>query len=73
MLHRNTPIQIIITGSLSTLSPATSEMLATIHSILLPQKVLIFADGNEESILYKNLKILKDIPKTGKNKRSFLD
>ena len=69
MLQQDTPIQIIVSGkfdSTATSQPnATSQMIATVHSMLLPQKVLILADGNEESILYKNLKILKNISHTG--------
>jgi len=66
MLLRKTPIQIIITGHPTT-HPATAEMLATVHSMLLQQKVMILADGNEESVLYKNLKILSNISNSGKN------
>ena len=66
MLLRKTPIQIILTGHPTT-HPATAEMLATVHSMLLPQKVMILADGNEESVLYKNLKILSNISNSGKN------
>ncbi len=66
MLLRKTPIQIIITGHPTT-HPATADMLATVHSMLLPQKVMILADGNEESVLYKNLKILSNISNSGKN------
>ncbi len=67
MLHRSTPVQIIINGDPKT-CPTAADMIAAIDSLLLPQKVLILADGNAESILYKNLKILADISKTGENK-----
>lgn len=64
MLLTDTPIQIIISGDPKE-SPMTREMLATVHSMLLPQKVLVVADGNQESILYKSLKILSNISASG--------
>ena len=55
-----TPMEIIITGD-----PAKSEeakkLIEVVQSSLLPQKVLILADGNTDNILYKNLKLLTDI------------
>ena len=61
MTLHHTPIEIIITGDPTT-SDDTKKLVDKIHSTLLPHKVLILADGNQESILYKNLSILKDIP-----------
>ena len=69
MLHRSTPVQIIISGDPKT-CPTAADMIAAVDSLLLPQKVLILADGNPESILYKNLKILAEISKTGENNTS---
>jgi hypothetical protein len=66
MLLQKTPIQIIVTGHPDT-CPETAELLAAIRSMLLPQKVVILADGNLESILYKNLKILSNIPTSGES------
>ena len=60
MLHY-TPTEIIITGD-PTKSDETRKLIETVQSTLQPQKVLILADGNAESILYKQLNILKDIP-----------
>ena len=70
MLHRSTPVQIIIRGDPKT-CPTAADMIAAVDSLLLPQKVFILADGNAESVLYKNLKILADISKTGKTKFIF--
>ena len=64
MLTGKTPIQIIITGN-PALNPTTSGMISAIQRKLLPQKVLILADGNPESILYKNLKILSNVSASG--------
>ena len=61
MTLHHTPVEIIITGDPTT-SDDTKKLIDTIHSTLLPHKVLILADGNQESLLYKNLSILKDIP-----------
>ena len=38
------------------------------QAMLLPQKVLIVADGNKESVLYKHLKILSEIQDSGKGR-----
>ena len=42
-------------------------MISLVQSRLLPGKILILADGNKDSILYGNLKLLKEIdPSPGK-------
>ena len=64
MLTGKTPVQIIITGNPAS-NPTTSGMISAVQKKLLPQKVLILADGNQESILYKNLKVLPDISTSG--------
>lgn len=61
MTLHHTPMEIIITGDPSK-SDKTKKLIDCIHSTLLPQKVLILADGNKENILYKKLKVLTDIP-----------
>ena len=60
MTLHHTPVQIIIQGDPSACEN-TKKLVETVHSTLLPQKVLILADGDKENILYKNLNILKDI------------
>jgi hypothetical protein len=42
--------------------------VTTVQAMLLPQKVLIVADGNKESVLYKHLKILSEIQDSGKGR-----
>ena len=61
MTLHHTPVEIIITGD-PLKSETTKKLVETVHSTLLPHKVLILADGIQESILYKNLSVLKDIP-----------
>ena len=66
MMVTHSPPQIIITGSRA--DAATRAMLEAAHSVLMPQKTVILADGDSQSILYKNNKVLADIPadKAGK-------
>ena len=67
MLLEKTPVQIIVTGNPKT-NPATSGFLSAIQTMLLPQKVVVVADGNQESILYKSSKILSNIAASGTSK-----
>ena len=61
MMLNSSPPQIIITGDPKT-SPETKSMIEAVHSFLLPQKVLILADGNKDSVIYKSNKVVRDIP-----------
>jgi len=57
----HSPPTIIVTGDPQK-SAETRAMIKAIHGILLPHKILVLADGNRDSIVYKNSDVLKDIP-----------
>jgi uncharacterized protein YyaL (SSP411 family) len=70
MMLKNTPVQIIISGSGS--DKSSSKLVEACRTNLLPQKVLIYADGNKDSILYKKLDILKDIPTGQADEKAYI-
>ena len=67
MTYAKTPVQIIISGSKANAKP----FIEAVQTALLPQKVLIYADGNKDSILYKKLEILGNI-ESGPNAKAFV-
>ena len=60
MMVAHSPPQIIVTGQKG--DTKTKAMIDAANSVLMPQKTIILADGNTDSILYKNNKVLADIP-----------
>jgi uncharacterized protein YyaL (SSP411 family) len=53
--------QIIVTGSPETNS-VTKQMIGLVQSNLIPNKIIIVADGHKDSFVRKNLKVMSDIP-----------
>ena len=61
LMIQNSPVQIIISGPEKEAQP----LIEAVHSLLLPQKILIRASEeqkNKNSLLYQKLDILKNIP-----------
>ncbi|XP_071814975.1 spermatogenesis-associated protein 20-like isoform X2 [Apostichopus japonicus] len=66
MFYHKTPQQIIVRGERA--SEETEALLKCIHAHHLPNKVLLLADGDAESFLYKNVDLLKSLEmKDGKS------
>lgn len=60
MIYHLPPTHIVVSGTLN--DKATKDMIAMIQTTLMPNKVLILADGQKDSILYQNMKVLNDVP-----------
>ncbi len=62
LLYHDRPVQIIVTGDRSLSDDAARAMVDLVRSSLLPSKVLILADGDTGSVLYRGgLDVLRDI------------
>ncbi|XP_070580989.1 spermatogenesis-associated protein 20-like isoform X2 [Ptychodera flava] len=61
LFYQGTTKQIIIRGDRD--ADDVKEMLRCVHSVFIPNKVVIFADGNQDSCLYKSLEVLPTLEK----------
>ncbi|KAM4692530.1 spermatogenesis-associated protein 20 [Rhinophrynus dorsalis] len=59
MIYNQAPKQVIICGERG--APDTSELLQAVHSVYIPNKVLILADGTHTSFLYRQLPFLSTL------------
>ncbi|XP_077980427.1 spermatogenesis-associated protein 20-like [Glandiceps talaboti] len=61
MYQQSSPKQIIIRGERD--AEDTKQLLECVHSFYIPNKILILADGNTDSYLYKTLELLPTLDK----------
>ncbi|XP_054282020.1 spermatogenesis-associated protein 20-like [Macrosteles quadrilineatus] len=68
MLYHDSPTQIIITGKMS--DPNTASLVNVVRSRLVSGRVLILADGDTTSILYRNSESMRRLKTPSNNQQS---
>ncbi|XP_064613333.1 spermatogenesis-associated protein 20-like isoform X2 [Liolophura sinensis] len=70
MMFNQTPKQIIVVGDVA--DDSTQALLRAVHSVFLPNKILIVWDGNESSFLAGHLKVLSTLKKKDEKATAFV-